>query len=76
MCAYMARRQFNHIRLNQETKDRLDRLKAAGQSYDGLLRELLDMVERMLPMPPTEGPPLPRSWGIRWQAKERTNKQG
>lgn len=59
-------REFNLIRVQQETKDRLDQLKATGQSYDGLLRQILATLESIMPMLPHEGPPLPRGLGVRW----------
>jgi hypothetical protein len=61
--------KFTHIRVNQQTKGELDRLKALGQSYDGLLRELLAIAEALMPMPPAQGPPLPRGLGIRWTTR-------
>jgi hypothetical protein len=64
-CVHMTK--FNHIRLNQETKDHLDNLKAPGQSYDGLIRELLSLVDSMVPMSPIKGPPLPKKLGVRWR---------
>jgi len=71
--------KFTHIRLNRQTKEELDRLKAPGQSYDGLLKELLVIVEALMPMPPAQGPPLPRGLGIRWptrRAKETERAKG
>jgi len=64
----------NHIRVNQETKDYLDDLKAPGQSYDGLIREILALVDSMLPTPPIEGPPLPKRLGIRWRQAQPRQK--
>lgn|GEM_PF-4399276 len=58
--------KFSHIRVQRETKDRLDQLKVPGQSYDGLLRQILATLESIMPMLPHEGPPLPRGLGVRW----------
>jgi hypothetical protein len=66
--------KFNHIRVNQETKDHLDDLKAPGQSYDGLIREILALVNSMKPTPPIEGPPLPKRLGIRWRRAQPRQK--
>jgi hypothetical protein len=65
--------RFSHIRVQRETKDRLDQLKAPGQSYDGLLRQILATLESIMPMLPHEGPPLPRGLGVRWSG--RTKKE-
>lgn len=34
-----------HIRISQEAKDRLDKRRHRGQSYDGIILELLDKTE-------------------------------
>lgn len=65
-----------HIRLNKQTKEELDRFKAPGQSYDGLLRQLLTIVEALMPMPPAQGPPLPRGLGIRWPTRKAKEIEG
>jgi len=65
--------EYDHIRVHRETKEQLDQLKAPGQSYDGLLRELMALVKALLPMPPADGPPLPQGLGIRWPTREVKN---
>jgi len=44
-------KRFNHISLKQETKNQLDELKAPGQSYDGLLQQLIAIARALMPMP-------------------------
>lgn len=75
MLTYVNMTKFNHIRVNQETKDRLDDFKAPGQSYDGLIREILTVVDSMLPTPPLEGPPLPKKLGVRWRRAQPRQKE-
>ncbi len=64
------------IRVAEDTKSKLDELRAHGQSYNGLLLELLELAERagfgkvadkLGLMPPSEGPPLPKKTGRRWK---------
>jgi len=59
-------KRYTHIRLNKATKEQLDEFRAPGQSYDGLLREIMTFLKGALPPPPSQGPPLPRRLGIRW----------
>lgn len=33
--------ELKDIRIRKETKEQLDKLKHAGQSYDGIIRELI-----------------------------------
>jgi len=37
------RTEFTHIRISEDTKRHLNELRAPGQSYDGLLRELISL---------------------------------
>jgi len=66
------------IRVSEDTKKRLDEFRAHGQSYNGLLWELLERVEkagfgkaadRLGLLKPTEGPPIPKKTGRRWKEK-------
>ena len=40
-----SKQQGKTIRVGVETSDRLDKLRHKGQSYDGLIAELLDLCE-------------------------------
>lgn len=71
----MEERRWNHIRIAQETKDELDRLKAPGQNYDGVVRELIAIAKALLPARPNEGPPLPSGLGIRWRWARPQHKE-
>jgi len=35
------------IKIRESTRRRLDKLRHPGQSYDGIIRELMDSLERM-----------------------------
>ena len=69
--------EYNLIRIKQDTKDRLDNFKAPGQSYDGLLQQILLWLESVAPMPPHKGPPLPQFMDVKWKDMigKRENKQ-
>jgi hypothetical protein len=68
------------IRVSTPTKEKLDSLRAPGQSYDGVLIQLLDLVEqigfgrladRLGLLRPTEGLPLPKKSGRgRWKKRK------
>jgi hypothetical protein len=68
------------IRVSTPTKEKLDNLRAPGQSYDGILIQLLDLVEqigfgrladRLGLLRPTEGLPLPKKSGRgRWKKRQ------
>jgi len=47
---------------------------AQNESIASLLGNLKDKILALMPMPPSEGPPLPRGWGIRWQEKKEHKK--
>lgn len=72
----MAKGTFDLVRVNRTTKERLDKLKAPGQSYDGLIRQLLDFLEYWRPSLPHEGPPLPRGMGVGWPVRHGAKTQG
>lgn len=38
--------ELKDIRIRKETKERLDKLKHLGQSYDGVINELLNELEK------------------------------
>ena len=40
------RQKRAHINLNAQTKDVLDSIRAPGQSYDGIIQELIVLSER------------------------------
>lgn len=70
------------LRIPKETAERLDALKAKGQSDAGIIEELIDLAERagfgrvadkLGLMRPSEGPPLPKELGVTW--KERRGKK-
>lgn len=37
--------ELKDIRIRKETKERLDKLRHIGQSYDGVITELLDSLQ-------------------------------
>ena len=43
--------------------------KAQSISIASLLENLKDTILTLMPMPPSEGPPLPRRMGIKWDKK-------
>lgn len=67
----MAKGTFDLVRVNRTTKERLDELKAPGQSYDGLITQLLDFLEHWRPNLPHEGPPLPHGMGVSWPVRRK-----
>lgn len=71
-------RQYHTIRIEKSVADKLDELRAPGQSYNGVLEELIDLAEKvgfgrvadkLHLMRPSEGPPLPKKTGRRWKKK-------
>lgn len=56
------------IRVKKNTLRQLNELKAPGQSLDGLLQQLIDVVNDFRPATPWEGPPLP--YGVLKQLKQ------
>lgn len=72
-------KQFQSIRVDKQVAEGLDKLKAPGQSYNGLLQELLELAERagfgrvadrLGLLKPTEGWPVPKdSEKGRWKKK-------
>lgn len=40
----------------------------------GKLDKLWQKAKNMMPMPPSEGPPLPRAWGIKWEGEDFAQK--
>jgi hypothetical protein len=73
------------IRVSTPTKEKLDNLRAPGQSYDGILIQLLDLVEqigfgrladRFGLLRPTEGLPLPKQSGRgRWKKRQDQDRE-
>ncbi len=47
---------------------------ARNVSIAVLFERLKNEIVELLPMPPSEGPPLPRKMGIKWRGK--TNRKG
>jgi len=71
-------KEYHTIRIQKPIADKLDELRAPGQSYSGIIQELLELVEqagfgtvadKLDLMRPTEGPPLPKKIGRRWKKK-------
>jgi len=72
-------KSYTLLRVSTDTKKKLDEFRTQGQSYNGLLWELLQLAEkagfgkaadRLDLMRPTEGPPLPKKMGRRWKKKQ------
>lgn len=67
------------LRVRKETVEKLDELRASGQSYNGILEELIDLAERigfgrvadkLGLMRPSEGPPVPKKAQRTWKRKQ------
>jgi len=72
----MFMKSYTLLRVSSDTKKKLDEFRTQGQSYNGLLWELLQLAEkagfgkaadRLDLMKPTEGPPLPKKMNRRWK---------
>lgn len=72
------------LRIRKETVEKLDKLRASGQSYSGILEELIDLAERvgfgrvadkLGLMRPTEGPPLPKELGVTWKERRKEKQE-
>ena len=70
--------------MEKEVADKLDELRASGQSYSGLLSDLVNVAEKFVfgriagklhLMKPSDGPPLPAEWGIIWKGRRKKKKQ-
>ena len=69
LLTFVYMKSYALIRVSEDTKKRLDEFKAQGQSYNGLLWELLQLAEkagfgkaadRLGLLKPTQGLPLPK----------------
>ena len=66
------REPTTHIRVPISIADALRNAASAKDiSIAVLLDNIKDKIMPLLPMPPTEGPPLPRRLGVRWPGKTK-----
>jgi len=63
------------VRIRKETLSKLNSLKGPGQSHDGLLTQLIEVINAMRPSMPWEGPPLPYGLQKRWQEQKHKQKR-
>ena len=65
------REPTTHIRVPISLAEALrSTAKAQNKSIASLLENLKDTILTLMPMPPSEGPPLPRRMGNKWDKKE------